>query len=459
MENIVNYFTDKIHTRSGRHYLKCNESDKIEFKQSLQLSGEAVSKTYLKTVCGFANNKGGVIVFGVTPDTNELVGLTEKFENLDNKYFSTTFADGIDGSFEYSFFTHRHKGILLGFLFVKEAKSKPVILKTNFDNQGEKGIAGDIYFRYPARTSRILFSDLRNIINVEIKNQTNKLLNQIEYLVEQGPDNVAILNTDNGELNTENNSTKFILSKEILDEINIIQEGNIVQKEGAPAYVIKGAIEIANTKFVEKKVATTIHSADIFDSFFEQKCDDPKGFLTELLYKDTPYYPIFFFIKVSGLAIPEAVEFLSQQNEHDIKKSTKKKIIERLKAKNDYPKIGKIISGVRFDEYKFDKLEKDISEIADRLNLKGNTRIVSVVRSATLTFFKAQQDIPKSFHKKHIKEMIEAFTHLTEKDFKKNPNYYLTILRDLYKQSKSIEGVTKTFFRKAVCLYDESVFK
>ena len=72
------------------------ETEKIEYKQSLQVSGEAMSKTYLKTICGLANNKGGVIVYGVTPNEYEIVGIADKFENLDNRYFSTTFADGID---------------------------------------------------------------------------------------------------------------------------------------------------------------------------------------------------------------------------------------------------------------------------------------------------------------------------------------------------------------------------
>jgi predicted HTH transcriptional regulator len=69
----------------------------------------------LKTICGFANNKGGVIVFGVAPVKLELVGIQDKFENLDNKYLSTTFSDTIDGSFDYRFFTCRIEMKLIGF--------------------------------------------------------------------------------------------------------------------------------------------------------------------------------------------------------------------------------------------------------------------------------------------------------------------------------------------------------
>jgi hypothetical protein len=188
-----------------------------------------------------------------------------------------------------------------------------VILKSNFDNSGEKGIAGDLYYRYQGRTSRISYADLRTLINDEVKNQTNKILNKIEYIASQGIENIAILNTQNGELNTENESAKFVLSKEILKDINLIQEGKLVQDEGAPAYVIKGTVEVFSEKIVEKKVI--IHSGDIFESFFTQKCDEPKEYIKELLFKESPYYPLFFYIKAANFSIEEALDLINIQVE------------------------------------------------------------------------------------------------------------------------------------------------
>lgn len=66
------------------------ESSIIEFKKSLQVKSDSISKEYLKTISGFANNLGGIIIFGITPDKKELVGIKSEFENLDNRYVSTT---------------------------------------------------------------------------------------------------------------------------------------------------------------------------------------------------------------------------------------------------------------------------------------------------------------------------------------------------------------------------------
>lgn len=61
------------------------ENDMIEFKKSLQTKSETIGKEYLKTITGFANNLGGVIIFGISPEKKELVGIKVEFENLDNR--------------------------------------------------------------------------------------------------------------------------------------------------------------------------------------------------------------------------------------------------------------------------------------------------------------------------------------------------------------------------------------
>jgi hypothetical protein len=416
MDSILSHFVNSLVAKTGKVYFELGESEKIEYKQSLQVVGESVNKSYLKTICGFANNRGGVMVFGVAPEKLELVGIQDKYENLDNRFFSSTLADNVDGSFDHSFFTSRIEGLLIGFLVIKEAKSKPVILKSNFDNSGEKGTAGDIYFRYPGRTSRISFADLRTLISNEVRIKINKILNRVEYIAAQGTENIALLNTQTGELNTEAESARFILSKEILNEINFIDEGRIVQTEGAPAYVIKGIVEVANEKIVEKKVI--LHSSDIFTSFFSQKCEEPLEYIKELLYKDSPYYPLFYFIKSANLTIDKAIEYINTQVEHDIKSTTKNKIINRLTA-----------------------------------------RVVSVARSASYLFLKNHSPIPRNLFKKHIKEVLEAFTHLAYQDFRANPEYYLKILGLFYKEVRHMDTMPKTFFRKAICMCDEALFR
>ena len=328
--------------------------------------------------------------FGIDPITSELKGINNKFENLDNRYFSTGVIEGLDGSIEFEFFTHYFETVLIGFLIIKETKCKPIILKTNFENSGEKGIAGDIYFRYPARTGRISYSDLRNLINSEISNLSKKLFNQVEYILSNGPENTAILNTIDGDIKTENGINKLILSKDILNELNLIQEGNIVQKDGAPAYIIKGAIHVEDTKFIEKHVAKALHASEIFKALFSETCEEPITYLRELLFKDTPYYPLFFFIRKAKISNEDAIQLLMDELDTDIKKTQRKKLIDRINLKTDFIKQGKVITP--FNVHKIDvdiKIETLIDELTQKYKVTGTKSSLAVARKHCILLLKA----------------------------------------------------------------------
>jgi predicted HTH transcriptional regulator len=96
------------------------ENSTIEFKKSLHTNGETIDKAYLSSIAGFANNEGGTIIFGIDPDTQELTGIKEKYENLDNRYVSTTVRNGLDGNINYLFYTNRYVGLLIGFFDYNE---------------------------------------------------------------------------------------------------------------------------------------------------------------------------------------------------------------------------------------------------------------------------------------------------------------------------------------------------
>jgi predicted HTH transcriptional regulator len=58
------------------------ESKNVEFKQTLPKNSEK----YTKTVIAFANTQGGQLVFGVTDETREVVGIDEEilFQTMDS---------------------------------------------------------------------------------------------------------------------------------------------------------------------------------------------------------------------------------------------------------------------------------------------------------------------------------------------------------------------------------------
>ena len=58
----------------GEDFSEEIESGKLDFKRSLETTKP---KSWLKTVSAFANSQGGRIIFGVTDDTHEPVGVDE----------------------------------------------------------------------------------------------------------------------------------------------------------------------------------------------------------------------------------------------------------------------------------------------------------------------------------------------------------------------------------------------
>ena len=74
---------DKIYT-SGK--LR-NEGAVLEYKENFDWQNKESRARYAKTIAGFANNKGGILVFGVTDKPRQIVGLSNvqksAFEKID----------------------------------------------------------------------------------------------------------------------------------------------------------------------------------------------------------------------------------------------------------------------------------------------------------------------------------------------------------------------------------------
>ena len=108
------------------------ESTKLEFKTSFTKH----VKSYIKSVCAFANNSGGYIIFGVEDKPRKPVGLQNKlkdFQDYDGKDFETILQNFLSAKVEFEFtnFSQEINGqeLEFGILKIKESKIKPVICK------------------------------------------------------------------------------------------------------------------------------------------------------------------------------------------------------------------------------------------------------------------------------------------------------------------------------------------
>ncbi len=453
---IIKQFTSSLELKNGKIVTTLDEDDYYEFKKSLHITKSGISKDYLKTIAGLANNKGGLMIFGIDPDSQELVGIKETHENLDNKYVNMVVSELLDGMSSFYFFTNRHDDKLIGFLIINEPIFKPVIIKSSFSSNEGAYVAGDIYYRYPGESMKIKPSDLRTLMSKEISRHAEQLISQITKLVEIGPENAAIINSKTGEI--EANNSKLILSQEILKDLNLIMEGNFVEKDGAPAYVIKGNIELESGKGNSQiiKEQTALHNRDYHSSLLENNCSNPKNFLKDIVCRNTFNLPIFNLIRSAKMSNQEAINLLESQNNTDVNQNTKDKIIERIKK----PTI--CLNNANLGTIKKEIIETELNEVITleslklKYSLKGNSN-KTIIRTLIFNNIKNNFPIDPKLKEDYFNEFIEAFSHLSKEDVIRNQSFYFSELNQILKinnEKLTKNSVAKTNFRKVICLLD-----
>lgn len=221
---------------NSKGYLKQRESFDIEFKQSFQF-GDSLAM-YMKSIIGMANNKGGEIIFGIQDSPRNPIGLTnDKFENCDPNKINQFLSEHFSHEIEWFMESHEINGLLYGRLWVEEAKIKPVVCTRNNKNILREAA---IYYRYRGETKEICYPELANILNAERDKEKMLWIKHIQKIGEVGPQNIHLIDTFNGEIQTGNG--KILLDKSIADKLKFIKEGQFSEKDGAPTLRLVGDV-------------------------------------------------------------------------------------------------------------------------------------------------------------------------------------------------------------------------
>lgn len=249
--------------------LKHRENTRLEFKQNFSQVDFAI---YAKTLSAFANNQGGVIIFGIKDKPRELLGMTnDNFTNFDNEKLTEFLNNHFEPQIEFEL-VDCEKGIKkFGAICVKESNDKPIMCIKNGGKKQEI-IEGEIYYRYSGRTQKIRYVDLKRILNDNLELERQKWREHIENIARIGPKNVKMLDLLRGEIDS-GNGKKIVVDKELLKNLNLVVEGKFVEKDGAPALKLIGQIEggeliapkldlqndFYTTKQLMKKLGLNIH--------------------------------------------------------------------------------------------------------------------------------------------------------------------------------------------------------
>lgn len=244
-------FLQIIKTKADGRLFK-RENTTLEFK--LNFSQGSVSD-YAKTFCAFANNSGGVMVFGIGDNPRLPTGMTnDRFSQLEVEKVTNFLNQHYAPIIEWETLEFEVGGKKYGVIKIQESKNKPVVCKNNTPQDVAR--EGDIFYRYSGRSERIKYPELRSILDETRAAEQRKWVEHIQNIARIGPQNIAILDTLKGEIEGKGDQ-KLLIDTKLLKDIKFVQEGKFVDKEGAPTLKLVGTITP-----IEKVEVEVVKNAD-----------------------------------------------------------------------------------------------------------------------------------------------------------------------------------------------------
>ncbi len=293
----------------GPRKLHVSETDTVEGKESFDWGSR---DKYGKTIAGFANNKGGYILFGVKDGSFEVVGIAEnRMEKFDlrkaNQYLTRTY----NQAFRVEMGTFNVAGKTVGAFYIHPSAAKPAICKVDV----AKLTSGAIYYRYPGETRTIQAPELEILLRERDKVAGGNLLNIAQKVQEMGVENTAILDVATGAVEGQKGS--FYISEELLPALKFIREGQFEESEGAPTLKLMGELQplTEDKVIVDREVKDNIRERDILEDFIKQEVvGNPKAYIEQLCHIQPVILPIYYYAHLAGFTLDALVEFLRNVN-------------------------------------------------------------------------------------------------------------------------------------------------
>lgn len=390
--------------------LPSDETDIIEYKSAFNWSSP---EDYGKILSSFSNNKGGYLVFGVSPE-GEFVGLkNSKFQEVDSakisKFLNTHFVPQI--MWKRKLFSKGKKKF--GIIYASSASRKPIICCK------DKGVTlkdGEIYFRYVGSSEKVRHAELAAIIEERVSRISDLWKDRVTRIAATGPEDSAIVDLKTGI--AEGSGAIVNIDPVLLDQIRDLREkGETGDERKKPEVRLSG--EIMDSRPIGLvEVPTAINDSDLIFSFLmREKVVNPIDYLRQSCHSATHVLPIFYYIWLAGISMKEAVRIVESEKTNYV--ACKKKIIRRITDGGAFG-VRKSSSNDLFVE------DLENKKISLNLNVPNSKKYLYAIRK---------------MHKKSI-----------------NNDFIFSSVCDLFQQFYFERKDIATFVRHAVCHMDTEIY-
>lgn len=233
------------------------ENQELEFKAQFSL---ASLSEYLKDFAGFANNKGGYIIFGVTDSPRRAVGMSpsscEHFEMIDPARITDSLLKIYSGTIVWEQSSFEINGGVFGVFKIEETITKPIIAKRD-EGRDQVIKNGEIYFRYGGRTQKIQYAELESIINKRIERNNKQWFDLMSKIAKTGAQNAAILDTEKSIIE-KGEAQILVIDEGLAEKLKFIKQGEFVEKGGAPTLQLVGDVVPVERVEITNKVKANL---------------------------------------------------------------------------------------------------------------------------------------------------------------------------------------------------------
>ncbi|WP_243373572.1 ATP-binding protein [Geotalea sp. SG265] len=401
----------------------------LEFKESF---GWASIGKYLRSCAGFANAKGGYIVFGIANSPHKLLGLKGKnleyFEAIDPEQMSKNFNDHFAPEIEWDMNQYELEGNVYGLLYIYESRNKPVVC---CKDAGKELKEGDIYYRYRGRTERIKYPDLRIILETRREQEQQLWMQHLSTIARIGVRESGIFDLQTGLVTGAAGS--FLIDESLLSQLCFIKEGEFSEVKGKPALKLIGDLRTIgsfSSSADKKQIVKTkgIRVGDIVGSFLtEGPLTEPQEYIRQICFEETAFLPVYYYMSLAGLNGEKTIEVL-------------KDVVSRSKSKS------KLIERVSNSSTQSLPLPKTDTPTAKKKRDYAGQLLSNSVNS--------------SLSEKNLEYCLQSVRGLSPQEVSDNSSYLRNLLRTWFnKYYASAHGTLADNLRRAICWVDEALYK
>ncbi len=233
----------EIITQLDTNPLSKKESQQVEFKENIQ---NELFIRYSKTLASFANNKGGMIIFGVKNSPHTPIGTTshtsfnrDRLGRIIERFFSPLI--------DWQMIIVEVQSRQFPVLYVD--KNPGEIYVCLEENNAEKLHIGDILFRYNSENKKIAPNELQRLLQNIKEAERTAVLSKVNVIANSNPKDLLIANL--AEKTLPELGGKLIIEESVARDLRFIKEGQIAPK-GRPVLKIISEVQPVAVKPVKK---------------------------------------------------------------------------------------------------------------------------------------------------------------------------------------------------------------